>query len=97
MAARVTQMDALREKAVQPIETGLKQDVSTYPLELGLRDLMEYHRAGSILSALGAITGKAQDELKSNQTKTQEVRRGLTPPAQNNPPSPNPPNPEPPK
>ncbi len=91
IAALVTQMDALRAKALQPVETGLAQDVSTYPLEMGLRDLMEYHRAGSILSALGAITGKAQDELKTNQTEMLGVRKLRAP--GNNPPTPNPPKP----
>lgn len=74
-AALVIQMEALRKEAMQPIEIGFGQDVSAYPLETGLRDVLNYHRKGSILAALGSISGNAHNAIVKSDAETKMNRQ----------------------
>jgi hypothetical protein len=75
MSALLTRMAAARKEASVPILNGIGQSDAAYPLDRALRDLFTYADAGSLLSALRAITTDAGvADRKAEAAVVTEVR-----------------------
>lgn len=70
----LTQMDAERAKVRVRVLNGLQNPVSRYSLQQGLTDLQDYERAGTINSALAAITGAATQTANISKASLNPIR-----------------------
>lgn len=75
--ALVAQMDANRKQKLLGIYDAMGRSLDDYPGQVAIADLLEYHRAGSLASALSAIQEKASErsaeldaEIKVLEDKT---------------------------
>jgi hypothetical protein len=70
----ISQMDAQRKTVLATIRTGQNQNSSQYPLSAALVDLDAYYRAGSLESAINALSAAAQAQgAKADQTIVQQL------------------------
>lgn len=72
--AVMSMMRAERAKIRLRIQDAQAQDVQTYPLTAALADLEDYYAAGSIPSALAAITANAGNQQASAEEQLEEKR-----------------------
>lgn len=71
----LARMDALRTTAMDPIRTGLAEDVVKYPLWQALRDVDTYIAAGSLSAALNDLQGSSNDKQNQAEEETQKTIR----------------------
>jgi len=68
------QMDASRAQVNTKIQLSLAKDLSTYPVEEGLRDIVAYYNAGTLVGALDAIEANAsKQENKAEAVLNKQV------------------------
>jgi hypothetical protein len=58
----VSEMQALRSTQLGVIQQGMAQPLAAYPLEAGIRDVQAYFTAGTVVSALQAISTNASSQ-----------------------------------
>ena len=61
----VKQMEASRTSQREIVVKQLKASVTDYPLASALSDVVDYYLAGTLVNALGEITGEANTKLNS--------------------------------
>ena len=73
--AIVMQMHALRDTQLTVIETGMGGSLASYPLDQGILDVQEYYQAGSISSALQAISQTANSNAVTARAARRQIRK----------------------
>jgi uncharacterized membrane protein len=73
MVALVAKMDELRTAKELEIRRRMQEEITTYPLLKAIRDIEEYHEAGTIPAALFAVTRDAGAQTASNQVQIKEL------------------------
>lgn len=76
--ALVAAMDASRADVRLKILTSMEDDTSVYTATEAYKDLLEYERAGTLLSAIGYVQATAKKSLASTEEHIQVIAR-LTP------------------
>jgi hypothetical protein len=61
----VSEMQALRASQLSVIQQGMGQPLASYPLEQGIRDVQQYFMAGTVVSALQAISTNASAQAQA--------------------------------
>lgn len=74
LTALVAQMDASRKVVMVDIVTGRNEPDSDYSLDTALLDLQELYEAGSITSAINAVTSEAGEKSKQAKADIKEFR-----------------------
>lgn len=62
-------MRAERAKVEESVYTSMKKSCAEYPLEAGIRDIVNYYRQGHVTSALNALTKNTAAEAKAAEAK----------------------------
>lgn len=76
------QMRAARSKVETSLIKGMKQSIKDYPLEAGIRDIVQYYYAGSLNDALISLVQNSGSEAKTNQAAASSARSNGNPPGQ---------------
>lgn len=66
---------AMRKERQREILYRMSQSVDLYPLEAGIKDVIEYFNNGTLVSALQALSGDAQNSEQNAQKGIDEVMR----------------------
>ena len=72
--AIITKMDAMRTAQRLKIETQLDRNAQEYPLHSALKDVADYYDAGTVITALTAITETASQEKAVAQKELTDYR-----------------------
>jgi hypothetical protein len=72
--ALIAKMDAERAKVLVQIEESKQLGINYYPLSAAMSDVQRYYQAGTLLSALKAVTEDAGIQLQSRRRNLQAVR-----------------------
>jgi hypothetical protein len=73
--ALVSEMNALRDTQLGVIQTGMLRTLQAYSLDQGIRDAQAYYMAGSVVSALQAISSTAGAEATAAKNALQKIGR----------------------
>jgi hypothetical protein len=68
------QMRAARADTETKLNTGMKQSITNYPLEYGVRDVVAYYYAGSLNDALIGLVQNSSTDAKTSQAAAATAR-----------------------